>query len=99
MRERKLRHELVTLDAKATHAAAEMASRKEEMLASTLGTLQGLGQRGPAGPHRSFKSASAHFAKHSNMLVRRQQHCQAAEAEGSRDHAGWPLSSAAGCNP
>ena len=45
VRERELRHELVTLDAKATHAAAEMASRKEEMLASTLGTLQGLGER------------------------------------------------------
>src|SRR5580693_9347232 len=29
VRERELRHELVTLDAKATHAAAEMASRKE----------------------------------------------------------------------
>jgi chromosome segregation protein len=45
VRERELRHELVTLDAKATAAAAEMASRKEEMLASTLGTLQGLGER------------------------------------------------------
>jgi chromosome segregation protein len=45
VRERDLRHELVTLDAKATAAAAEMASRKEEMLASTLGTLQGLAER------------------------------------------------------
>ena len=45
VRERELRHELVTLDAKATAAAAEMASRREEMLASTLGTLQGLAER------------------------------------------------------
>jgi chromosome segregation protein len=45
VRERDLRHELVTLDAKATAAAAEMASRREEMLASTLGTLQGLAER------------------------------------------------------
>jgi chromosome segregation protein len=44
-RERELRSELVTLDAQATSAAAEMASRREEMLASTLGTLQGLSQR------------------------------------------------------
>jgi chromosome segregation protein len=44
-RERELRHELVTLDARATSAAAEMASRREEMLASTLGTLQGLAER------------------------------------------------------
>jgi chromosome segregation protein len=43
--ERELRHELVTLDAQATTAAAEMASRREEMLASTLGTLQGLAER------------------------------------------------------
>jgi chromosome segregation protein len=43
--ERDLRHELVTLDAQATTAAAEMASRREEMLASTLGTLQGLAER------------------------------------------------------
>ena len=35
----------MTLDAKATSATAEMASRKEEMLASTLGTLQGLAER------------------------------------------------------
>jgi chromosome segregation protein len=45
VRERELRHELVTLDAQATAAAAEMASRREEMLASTLGTLQGLAER------------------------------------------------------
>jgi chromosome segregation protein len=45
LRERELRHELVTLDARATTAAAEMASRREEMLASTLGTLQGLAER------------------------------------------------------
>ena len=45
VRERELRHELVTLDAKATAATAEMASRREEMLASTLGTLQGLAER------------------------------------------------------
>jgi chromosome segregation protein len=45
VRERELRHELVTLDAKATAAAAEMASRREELLASTLGTLQGLAER------------------------------------------------------
>ena len=44
-RERELRHELVTLDAHASSAAAEMASRREEMLASTLGRLQGLAER------------------------------------------------------
>ena len=44
-RERDLRHELVTLDAQAATAAAEMASRREELLASTLGTLQGLAER------------------------------------------------------
>ena len=43
--ERELRNELVTLDAQASAAAAEMASRREEMLASTLGTLQGLAER------------------------------------------------------
>ena len=43
--ERELRNELLTLDAQATTAAAEMASRREEMLASTLGTLQGLSER------------------------------------------------------
>jgi len=43
--ERDLRAELATLDAQATTAAAEMASRREEMLASTLGTLQGLAER------------------------------------------------------
>jgi chromosome segregation protein len=44
-KERELRVELVTLDAQASTAAAEMASRREEMLASTLGTLQGLSER------------------------------------------------------
>ncbi len=44
-RERELRLELVTLDAHASSAAAEMASRREEVLASTLGTLQGLAER------------------------------------------------------
>jgi chromosome segregation protein len=44
-RERQLRHELVTLDAQASTAAAEMASRREEMLASTLGTLAALSER------------------------------------------------------
>ena len=44
-RERELRLELVTLDAQASAAAAEMASHREEMLASTLGTLQGLAER------------------------------------------------------
>jgi chromosome segregation protein len=44
-RERELRLVLVTLDAQASTAAAEMASRREEMLASTLGTLQGLAER------------------------------------------------------
>ena len=43
--EGELRLELVTLDAQATAAAAEMASRREETLASTLGTLQGLAER------------------------------------------------------
>ena len=43
--ERSLRGELATLDAQASSAAAEMASRREEMLASTLGTLQGLSER------------------------------------------------------
>ncbi len=43
--ERSLRSELATLDAQASTAAAEMASRREEMLASTLGTLQGLAER------------------------------------------------------
>ena len=43
--ERELRLELVTLDAQASSAAAEMASRREEMLASTLGALQGLAER------------------------------------------------------
>ena len=44
-RERELRHQLLNLDAQATTAAAEIASRKEEHLASTLGTLQGLAER------------------------------------------------------
>lgn len=43
--EANLRAELVTLDANATSVAAEMTSRREEMLASTLGTLQGLAER------------------------------------------------------
>src|SRR5487761_1954186 len=43
--EGELRLELVTLDAQAAAAAAEMASRREETLASTLGTLQGLAER------------------------------------------------------
>jgi chromosome segregation protein len=43
--ERELRHELITLDAQATTAAAEVASRREELLASTLGALQGLAER------------------------------------------------------
>jgi chromosome segregation protein len=45
VRERELRHEVVALDAQATAAAAEMASRREEALASTLGTLRGLAER------------------------------------------------------
>ena len=44
-RERELRHEVLTLDARATTAAAEMASRREEAMASVLGTLQGLAER------------------------------------------------------
>ena len=44
-REREVRLELVTLDAQASTAAAEMANRREETLASTLGTLQGLAER------------------------------------------------------
>ncbi len=43
--EGKLREEVVTLDAQAQAAAAEMASRREETLASALGTLQGLSER------------------------------------------------------
>ena len=43
--ERELRHELITLDAQASTAAAEVASRREELLASTLGALQGLAER------------------------------------------------------
>src|ERR1039458_6390314 len=45
VRERELRHELVNLDAKATAAAAGPGRRWREMLASTLGTLQGLAER------------------------------------------------------
>jgi len=44
-RERTLRHEMITLDAQATTAAGEMASRREELLASTLGHLHGLAER------------------------------------------------------
>jgi len=43
--ERELKVTLVTLDAESTAAAADMASRREETLASTLGTLQGLAER------------------------------------------------------
>lgn len=43
--ERSLRNEIAQLDAQATAAAAEMASRREELLASTLGKLQGLAER------------------------------------------------------
>lgn len=43
--ERELKVALVTLDAESTAAAADMASRREETLASTLGTLQGLAER------------------------------------------------------
>ncbi len=43
--ERELRGELVTLDAQATTATADLASRREETLASTLGTLRGLAER------------------------------------------------------
>jgi len=45
IRERDLRHEIVALDAKSSAAAAEMASRREEVLASNLGRLQGLAER------------------------------------------------------
>jgi len=44
-RERTLRDEVVTLDAQASAAATDMASRREELLASTLGRLQGLAER------------------------------------------------------
>ena len=43
--DRELRSELVRLDALAAAAAAEVASRREEHLASTLGQLQGLAER------------------------------------------------------
>ncbi len=44
-RDRDLRHEIVTLDAQLTAATAEMASRREESMASSLGTLQALAER------------------------------------------------------
>jgi chromosome segregation protein len=44
-REREVRQRLATLDAQAQAAAAEMASRREEVLASTLGVLAGLVER------------------------------------------------------
>ncbi|HEY7932107.1 MAG TPA: chromosome segregation protein SMC [Acidimicrobiales bacterium] len=44
-RERALRHDVLTLDAQASAAAAEMSSRREELLASSLGKLQGLAER------------------------------------------------------
>ncbi len=44
-RELDLRRELVVLDAQASAAAADMASHREEVLASALGALQGLGER------------------------------------------------------
>jgi len=65
VRERELRHELVTLDAQATAAAAEMASRREEMLASTLGRSR-VWPNAPAARGRSFKSVNARCTKHSS---------------------------------
>ena len=44
-REREVRRELVSLDAQAASTAAEMTNRREELLASALGTLQGLAER------------------------------------------------------
>ena len=44
-RERTLRDEVITLDAQAATAAADLASRREELLASALGTLQALAER------------------------------------------------------
>ena len=44
-RERSMRDEVITLDAQASTAAADLASRREELLASTLGTLQALAER------------------------------------------------------
>ncbi len=44
-KERVLRLELVALDAQASATAAEMASRREELLAVALGTLAGLAER------------------------------------------------------
>jgi chromosome segregation protein len=43
--ERDVRHELVSLDAASSAAAADMASRREEALAGSLGRLQGLAER------------------------------------------------------
>ncbi|MFI5051962.1 MAG: chromosome segregation protein SMC [Acidimicrobiales bacterium] len=44
-RERTLRDEVITLDSQAATAAAHLASRREEVLASALGTLQVLAER------------------------------------------------------
>jgi len=44
-KEQEVRNEILTLDARASATASEMASRREETLASTLGTLQGLAER------------------------------------------------------
>ncbi len=44
-REREVRHRLAALDAQAQAAAAELASRREEALASSLGVLSGLLER------------------------------------------------------
>ena len=63
--ERNIRNEIVTIDAQATTVAAEMASRREELLASTLGQLQGLSERARgtlslvAERERSLRSALA----------------------------------------
>ncbi|MGH9021115.1 MAG: AAA family ATPase, partial [Acidimicrobiales bacterium] len=45
LRERALRDELITLDAQASAATAEMASRREEAMASSLGSLAALAER------------------------------------------------------
>jgi len=44
-KEQEVRNEILTLDARASATASEMSSRREETLASTLGTLQGLAER------------------------------------------------------
>ncbi len=44
-KEQEVRNEILTLDARASATASEMTSRREETLASTLGTLQGLAER------------------------------------------------------